>query len=565
MEIWHALYEIAILLFAALILGIVCEKLRQSALIGYLLAGLLLGPGGFKLVHAESVSSISELGVALLLFTIGLEFSFSKLKTLGRVAFIGGTLQIVGTGFVVSLLALAMGLSTKEAIAIGAMIPLSSTACVLRILAERSELETVRGRNSLGILLMQDVAVVPLVLLVTVLATGGTPVEIAMQVGQSVLFGGLLALGFFLVAKYVLPKLLNVAALTKNRELTILLAIAMAIISTWAAHALHLSPALGAFVAGILLAESPFATQIRADVGSLKTLFVTLFFTAIGMQAQIAWIPKYAFELPLIIAAFLLIKVVVIVIVLRFLNCDHRHAIATGLCLSQIGEFSFVLASLARGTVLSEEVFEKFLLATFGTLFLTPFLVSNAEKIGIAIENKLIRKRKMKDTDAIPTGADESGEANKLRGHVIVVGNGPAGQGAVHALRSHGVPVVVIDLNPRGVALANQNGIAVIVGDASKMEVLEHAHLESAKAMIVTLPDHKACMMIIHQSKSTAPHVPVIVRSRYHMYATELESTGASAVLDEEVLMGDHLAEEILKHIRLPSEMSRVDVPINIH
>ncbi len=544
MDIWHLFLEIAVLVAAAMLLGILFERLRQSALLGYLLAGMLLGPGGFKVVDPGSVAPVAELGVALLLFTIGLEFSIGRLRKLGAMAIWGGALQVLLTGALVTGIALLLGFDGRESLALGAMIPLSSTACVLRLLGERTELETNQGRQALGILLLQDIAVVPLVLLITVLGSGGTAASIVIDLGKALGFGALLIGGFFLISRFLLPRLFDAAHLTKNHELPILLALATCLGATWLAHAFGLSPALGAFVAGVLLAESSLATQIRADVGSFKTLFVTLFFVAIGMLAEWSWVQKHILVLPFVIVAILSIKALVILMIGRIFNVAPRHALATGLIVSQIGEFSFVLAESAHnGGVLSNDTFEVFMLATFGTLFLTPFLVRGALPAGRKVEGLLARVGWK-----APSDVEESGHVSEAtHDHLIIVGFGPAGQGVARGMIRQGVPVLVVDLNPRSAAEAERLGVPFHVGDASKIEILRHAHLEHAIALVITLPDHKTAREIIHQSRALAPEVPVMVRARYHRFAGDLLKTGATAVYDEEVATGKFLEEEVLR------------------
>ncbi|GAB4325787.1 MAG: hypothetical protein Kow0059_21960 [Candidatus Sumerlaeia bacterium] len=544
MSFWTILLELMALLTLALLLGMLLERLRQSAILGYLTAGMLLGPGGLGFVRGEAVGSVSELGVVLLLFTIGLEFSFRRMKTLGVSALGGGVIQIVATGVLAGLVCRLLGLGLREAAAVGAMIPLSSTACVLRLLADRAELDSVHGRHALGILLLQDIAVVPLVLFMTALAGKGSTGALALDLGRAVMLAALLIVGFVVVCNYVLPFFFDVAAMTRNRDLPILLAIVTCVAASWSAHHLHLSPALGAFVAGMLLAESPFAAQIRADLSSLRALFVTLFFTSIGLLAELKWIPIYWNLLLWLLPVVVLLKAGVVWWGLRLFGVSHRHSLAAGLCLSQIGEFSFLLATLGRaGGVLSDVVFEVLLLTTFGTLFLTPFFVRVAPVVGAGVERRMLKwagKRRVEPAADAPA-------IENLKGHVIIVGFGPAGRGVMDALRSIEAPVLVLELNPRGVAEARRLGLAALLGDATHADVLEHAGLHDARALVIALPDHKTSLHVLKQARSMAPSVPIIVRARYHAFARELEAAGARVVLDEEVEVGRGLAIAVIQ------------------
>ncbi|MBI3092451.1 MAG: cation:proton antiporter [Candidatus Tectomicrobia bacterium] len=354
MSIWTYLTDYLVVLAAALLLGVVFERLRQNAILGYLLAGMLLGPRALNLVHGEEVvRGLAELGVALLLFAIGLEFSLRRLLRLGRIGLGGGTLQLLLTGGAAAAVGWAVGMAPTPTIAVAAMVSLSSTACVLRVLLDRAEIDSVHGRGALGILLLQDVAVVPLVLLISILGGATSAAGVPAVVGRALLLIVGLAGAFYLTSTYLLPRLFGTTVLSRNRELLILLAAILALGSAWAAHRLGLSPAVGAFFAGVLLAESPFALQIRADVGALRTLFATLFFASLGMVAHPGWLLEHWRLVAGLAGAIVVGKALLAAGVAVLLRYPLRHAMAMGLCLAQVGEFSFVMAEEAveRGVI----------------------------------------------------------------------------------------------------------------------------------------------------------------------------------------------------------------------
>ena len=332
----------------------------------------------------------------MLLFAIGLEFSFRRLKRLGRVALLGGSLQVAATLIVAAIVATAFGLPPRAAIAVGAMIALSSTACVLRVLMDRKAIESIYGRNALGILLLQDVAVIPLMLLLITMGGEGTGVDALWVLGRTVLLGGVLVGGFLLIVNVIVPRLLDIEHWARNRELPILLAIIVALGSATAAHAVALPPAVGAFVAGVLLGGSLFATQIRADVGSLRTLLVTLFFASIGMLGDPRWVLGNWHVVAAVVLMILVGKTLIIWAIVRLLGFRHGLALATGLCLAQVGEFSFVLAEMARSPVplIDPDVFKLIVSATLVTLFVTPFLVAAAPRAADAIESRSRTRRR---------------------------------------------------------------------------------------------------------------------------------------------------------------------------
>lgn len=549
--------DILVLLGAALLLGTLAEQLRQSSILGYLVAGTAVGPAGLNLVKAgDNVHVIAELGVAMLLFTIGLEFSFSRLRRLGRIALVGGSSQILLTMALASGVSLLFGLHINVAIAIGAMLALSSTACVLRILIDRKTIDSGYGRNSLGILLMQDIAVVPLVLLMTVLASGGSFGESMVMLGKTTGLGVLLIGAFLLIFRFVVPKLFNIRQWAQNRDLPVLLAIVMAIGSALAAHKLGISPAMGAFVAGVLLGESPFAVQMRADVTSLRTLFVTLFFASVGMLGEPIWVLENWAVVCGTVSAIIIGKVIVVAFVVRMLGHGTAISLASGLCLAQVGEFSFVLAEIGRGNILSDYLFDLIVSSTILTLFVTPFLIALAPKVTLGYTSMLGRSVTKRigihaQSQAENAGNPDADEKADLKAQdIFIIGFGPTGQQAADLLnKDYGRLIHVIDLNPRNAQLAEMRGLSVQVGDATRHEVLEHAGIQHASIILVTLPDANACRTVIHHCRHLSPDAVIIARARYHVTRWELQMAGAMKVVDEELSVGRNLAKEVRRQM----------------
>ncbi len=548
---WEVLTEVLILLAGALVLGAVFERLRQSAILGYLLAGLLLGPGGpLKWVHqADHVNAIAELGVAMLLFVIGLEFSLRRLLRIGAVGLGGGTLQVVVTCVIGSLLAKLVGLGNYEAIAVGAVVSLSSTACVLRVLSDRAEMDSVTGRTCLGVLLLQDMAVVPLVLLVTMLnEPDPTFSQVLIGMGKSVLLIAGLAGGLYLISAFLLPRIMRDPTMARNRELAILLAVVLAIGSTWVAHELGLSPAIGAFLAGMLLAESPFAVQVRADVGALRALFVTLFFTSVGMLGDLQWIASNWVLIVGTVSAIIVGKTLITTNVVRLFLPKVRHAAGAGLSLAQVGEFSFVLATVAYAEgqgVLNEQTFKLFVASTLVTLFLTPYLVAGGPKFGRALQ-AIGYKLGFEHTAKI----EPSTSPGERQGHIIVIGFGPAAQRMYAKMFKRHPNILVVDLNPRNLTLARGMGLNVQVGDATNPELVKHLGVPEASIVVVTIPDHRATVTVIRHVRNLCQDTPIIARSRYHTFADDIQRAGATVTVDEEDWIGRRLGLEVNRMLR---------------
>ena len=538
MDLWIILRDIVVLLSACLLVGGVFSRIGQSPIVGYLLAGMVLGgPGSVHWVGSErEIEAISELGVALLLFSLGLEFSIERLKKLGSKPLLGGMAQVSLTVLLTFAGAKAFGLGGKEAVAFGAMVSLSSTAVVLRILMERGDIEMPHGRNSLGVLLTQDMAVVPLALLLTLLGEGGTASEVAWNVGQLLLMAGGLIVGLFLLTK-VAVLALGTLTLHRNRELTVIFAVVTGLGAAWASHTAGISPALGAFVAGMLLGSSAFATQIRADVSPLQVLLLTLFFGSAGMVADPIWIAKNWHVVALVVAALTAGKLLVTWAIFVALRQSNRVAAATGLCLAQIGEFAFVLGSIGRTSgVVTEDVYALVVSAAIVSFFLTAFLVPVAPRFGNWVADVFGSAQPLTDQ---ATARPEPPE-------VAIIGFGPAGQIAARPLVDKGVRVVVIDLNRDGVRKAEQLGFQGQVGDATQSEVLEHARLRECKAVVITVPHHRSAMTILAHVRNDAPHAHVVVRSRYEMHTNDYTAAGADAVAGDEEQVGESLADHLL-------------------
>lgn len=541
---WNLLLDVVVLLGAALILGGLLARLGQSPLVGYILAGMILGgPGSIRLVKSEKeIEAIAELGVSLLLFSLGLEFSWSRLRALGSRALLGGVIQVVVTLLVATVVTSVFGLRFREAIAVGAMVTLSSTAAVLRVLMVQGEIDSAHGRHSLAILLVQDVAVVPLALLMTILAGGGAPGEILWDIGRLLALAMGLILGLYLLLNWVAVWALNASTLERNRELTVLLTLVVGLGSTWAAHSVGLSPALGAFVAGMFLGSSPFAIQIRADVSSLRVALLTLFFGAAGMVADPVWMLQNWYLILALTALLLVIKALVIWAILRALGMASTIALATGLCLCQIGEFAFVLGSAGRESgIVSPEIHMMIVSTTIVSLLTTPFIVPLAPRLALWI------------TQRLPRGSVSSPEAPDRPHHVapdvVIIGFGPAGRLAGQILTGRPEQVLVVDLNKAATHKAKELGFHIVIGDASQLDVLEHLHLQRASVIIVTIPARTAAITVVHHLRRLAPQARIVARSRYQLYKVEFESAGAHVIVGDEEEVGNRLASRVLEQL----------------
>lgn len=542
MDLWIILRDVVVLLGACLLVGGVFSRFGQSPIVGYLLAGMLLGgPGSLHLVGSErEIEAISELGVALLLFSLGLEFSVERLKSLGAKPLLGGVAQVSVTILVAFLGAILFKTGIKESLAFGAMVALSSTAVVLRILMERGEMEMPHGRNSLGVLLTQDMAVVPLALLMTILGGEGAAGEVAANIVKLLLMAGALIVGLYLLTR-VAVLALGTLTLHRNRELTVIFSIVTGLGAAWASHAVGISPALGAFLAGMFLGSSAFATQIRADVAPLQVVLLTMFFGAAGMVADPIWILSNAHIVGALVMALTVGKCLVIWMIFRMFGQTHRVAAATGLCLAQIGEFAFVLGSIGRTSdVVTEEMYALVVSAAIVSFFLSAFLVPLAPKFGNKIAGLL----------HAPQGSTDDTTPHVDAPDVAIIGFGPAGQIAARPLVDTGLRVVVIDLNQEGVKRAKALGFTGQVGDATQSDVLDHAHLSRCKTVVITVPHYQSAATILEHVRKHVPQAHVIMRSRYELHTNHFVTAGADFIAGDEQEVGECLADHLAEWLK---------------
>lgn len=530
-----------VLLGAALVLGALAERLRQTAVLGYLVAGTVVGPGVLGWVSPSgSIGALAELGAATLLFSIGTEFSFRRLRSLGGRAFVTGVAQVCATLAAGYALARMVGLDAKPAFIVGAMLSLSSTAVVARLFVERRELDSAHGRLSMGVLLTQDLAVVPLVIAATLASGSGTAGDAARTLALTAGWAVLLAAGFLILVRGVFPWFLNDRGMSRNRELVAVFAVVCAVGSALGAAAAGLSPALGAFVAGVLLGGSPFATQVRAEVAPLRTILITLFFAAVGLAGDPSWAWQNLGASLLAIAAIIAVKAALVFAIARALRHPAGTSAAAALCLAQIGEFSFVIAEVARaGGVLGASLHHLVVTATIGSLAIAPFLVRLAPRLAI------------RNGRGAPRRTGGEGAPPHAGGTILVIGFGPAGQRAWSELpERRRADALVVESNPSLVAMARSMGANVHLGNAGRAEVLEHAGVLNARVVAVTMADVDVAQHVASLVRTLAPDAHVIARSRYTATAPDMVRAGAHRAIDEEALVGDRLSLEIETFLR---------------
>jgi len=524
--------------------GYIANKLRQPVLLGYLASGLVVGPFGFKLLNDDNlIKSLAEFGVAFLLFALGVEFSLSELKKVKDIAIGGSLLQIGLTTTLVTLITIIFGWASglPQGIFLGVVFSLSSTAVVLKTLTEKGETYTLHGQIMLAILIVQDLA---LGVMLAILPALKQPENLAPA-----LFLALAkVLGFaaiaFILSRWVVPRLIRNIAATESDELFLLTIIALCLGVALITAALGLSIEMGAFVAGLMISEIDYADHALAKVLPLRDTFASLFFASIGMLIDPSiLINNFGLILGLVSLVMIGKAAIVFPIVLKF-GYSVKTAVITALGINQIGEFSFVLelTGLDLGLI-SQETYLLLLGTTAITLILTPILLERAPKIANKITQtpflfKYLRRFEAPKDLSIP---------ETINSHVVVAGYGRVGQVVVKILQSQGYPVIVMDNSEPAIQRLRYKKIPYLFGDADSELVLEKAHLEKAKALVIALPDPGSTRILLERALSITPELDIIVRSHSDKEIDVLTQMGAKEVVQPEFEAALELGTHLLK------------------
>lgn len=541
--------ELAALFAAGVVVAYLCYRVRLVPIVGFLLAGVAVGPNALGLVtDLELVQQLAEVGVILLLFSIGVEFSLKEMARLARPIFLGGGLQVGLTIAVVAGLAALLGVEFGPAVFTGFLVAMSSTAIVLKVLAERAESDTPVGRVALAMLLFQDIIIVVMALLVPILAgEGGTGLEIAWALGKAVLVIAAVLVG----ARRVIPAVLERVAQTRRSELFLLAVAAICLGTGWAASLAGVSIALGAFLAGLLVSESDYAEHALSEVLPLQTLFTAAFFLSVGMLLD----PAFLFaNLPVVLAVaagVLVLKASIAAVGARVLGYPLGVALAGGLALGQVGEFSFVLA-LEGASVgltpagLGEAGSQGLIAVTVVLMIATPLLIALAPRVSAF-------GRRVED-DAHDEGGGGHGHGVDLEDHTIVVGYGPAGRRLARVLGEVGVPYAVSDLNPSSLRDADADGGEVVFGDAAREPILLSLGADRAKLLVVAINDRDATRRIVAVARHLNPTLQIFARTRFISDVESLTRAGADVVVPEELETTVRLFAHVLGAYLVPKD-----------
>lgn len=543
------LKDITIIIAVATISLLICSKLKVPGILGYLITGLLVGPNGLRLIsETENVNTMAEIGVVLLLFTIGLEFSLRQLIALKRSAIGGGILQVALTTAIFAAACMIFGFQTGQAVFYGLILTLSSTAIVLKLLMERSEVEAPFGRITTSILIFQDIAVIPIMLIIPMLVPGGNAsfADIGISLGKALVVVVIL----FVAARFIVPRLLLQVTKTRSRELFLFSIVLICMIVAFITNKAGLSLALGAFLAGMVVSETGYGHQALGNVVPFKDVFTGFFFVSVGMLINVEIIILNPIAVILAALFIIVVKTSVASMAINLLGYPLNTSLRTGLSLAQVGEFSFILAATGKtiGIINGEEQ-STFIAISVITMAATPFLIQYSNKISEAIGKFPLPASVIKGYFHTA-----SNEKKIMKDHMIIVGYGLAGKNLAKAAENANIQYNVIEMNPQTVKNEAAKGIPIFYGDASQEEILEHAGIKNARAIIISGADNATTKNIVETAHRINPSIAIMARTRFMLNAAPLKELGATDVIVEEVESSVALLSCVLKHYYIPTE-----------
>jgi len=520
------------------------NKIKLPSIIGFLITGIIIGPFGLKLIDdTAGIQFLAEIGVAFLLFTIGIEIQLSRfLKNLSEILLTGG-LQLLCTFIVGMAIGLTIQLSVSQSIFIGFILVHSSSALILKILKDRSDENAPQGRISIGVILFQDVMVVPMMLLIPFLAGGNGPD--AWMIIWKLIKSILIIVVILVAARYIIPRVLERLVTMNMRDVLVIASVVIAMGIAGITESLGLSLAIGAFLAGLALSDTDFTHQIISDINPFRDVFLSVFFVSFGMILNLDFLRANIGYIIPISLMIILIKATIVFGLVKLMKYPLRIALLSGVLLSQIGEFSFVLASQGfKSKIISNDIYQTFIGASVLTFIVTPLLVS-------LVYYLLARKNIFN-----PTGDVKPDERAQVSNHVIICGMGLNGRNLVRVLKDTAINYVIIDLNFQKIKKSKSKGDKnTIWGDASSVEILRRANVEAARVMVIAISDRFLTKSCLSSAKTINPHLHVIVRTKYLADIEDLLTLGADDVIPEEFETSIQIFSRVLKMFHIPNSI----------
>ena len=543
------LNDIVIIFGLAIAVLFICHRLRVPAVVGFLLTGMFVGPYGFGLVKAvHEVEILAEIGIVLLLFTIGIEFSLKKLLQIKKSVLMGGSLQVLLTFLATLFIAKRLGQAFGEAVFIGFLVALSSTAIVLKLIQERAEVDSPHGRTTLGILIFQDIIIVPMIL-VTPLLAGATG-----NLGESVLLLLVKGIGIILLVmvstKWIVPQVLYQIARTRNQEIFLLSVVVICLGVAWLTSKAGLSLALGAFLAGLIISESEYSHQALGNILPFRDVFTSFFFVSIGMLLNIGFFFQQPGTIVLIALGVLVLKSIIACFATVLLGFPFRTSILVGLALSQVGEFSFILSRTGvEHGLLAGNIYQMFLSFSVLSMAATPFIITLAPRAADIILRLPLPKRLISGFYPV-----SEIKVKSKKDHLIIIGFGVNGRNVAHAVRVAGIPYTIIEMNPETVRSEQAKGEPIYYGDSTQDVVLQHANIKDARIVVTAINDPASTRRITEIIRRLNPKVHLIVRSRYLQEMKPLYELGANEVIPEEFETSVEIFTRVLAKYLIPRD-----------
>lgn len=543
----HTLEIILTLLAVAVITITLFRRFQLPAILGYLMVGILVGPfGGGLVASTEDTRFLAEFGVVFLLFTIGLEFSLPQMIAMKGAVFGLGGGQVLLTALLASSVAWFLGLEPHAAMIVGGILALSSTAIVSKQLSEQVELNTEHGRLGISILLFQDLAVIPLLVVIPLLA-GDSDQEMLTMLLWALLKAALVFAAIMAAGHWLLRPLFHEIASARSAELFTLTVLLVTLAAAWLTHEAGLSLALGAFLAGMMLGETQYRHQIEADIRPFQDVLLGLFFITVGMRVDLISLLPILHWVLLLAAALLLVKFGIILALVRATGSSLSSAFRAGLLLAQGGEFGFVLLDLSLGSgLLPGQAGQIMFAAIIISMAISPFLI----RYNGSLAKRFCAMRNF--GDELQVLHDLAQEAAQLERHVIICGYGRIGQNLGRLLTQEGFTFVALELDPSVVREAREAGESVHFGDSARREILEAAGLARASVLVISFEDHHTAMKILQRIQQTRPELPVLVRTRDDSHLEELEAAGATQVMPEAVEASLMMGGQLLLLLKVP-------------
>ena len=542
---FDSLTSVLLLLTSSVLAIALFRALRLPAMLAYFVVGILFGPFALNLLPStESGRHVAEFGIVFLMFSIGLEFSLPKLYAMRKTLFGLGGAQVLITLGVTMLVGWLAGLSLPTAFVVGGALTMSSTAIVSKILMERVDLNSRHGRLSIGILLFQDLAVIPILVLIP--ALGAQSGDLTTTLGLSFIKTVVLLFVLFKFGKAIINFWFGLVAQQRSRELFVMNVLMVTLLLAAATKLAGLSYALGAFIAGMLISETRYRYQVESDIASFRDILLGLFFISVGMLLDFNYLLNHIGLVLALLVAFVLFKALVISVLTRFFGFETGVGIRTGIILAQAGEFSFVILALGlEQKLIGGDNLQLVLAASLISMVIAPFIIQYNGRIA----RKLVKSYTRNSSQVVE---ELDGVAKYLKNHVIICGYGRSGQYLGRFLREENIPFIALDIDPTRVHEAAAAGQHVMYGDAGRRDVLEAAGGARAKALVVSYSDLRASMKVLHVAQESYPDLPVIVRTYDETHMDEFRDAGATEVVPE-VLEGSlMLASHALVLLGIP-------------